>query len=68
MTKDERIKVRKTLLWLADMLMYAESTMDSGDCNNCGKVLRCAYIPKPGQLVRINCPLWAAKEDKKDDD
>lgn len=66
MTKDERIKMREALLWLADMLLYAEKTMDACDCNNCGKWMRCEYLPKPGQLVRINCPLWIKRG--QDDD
>ena len=31
------------------------------NCNNCG-AKDCPYIPEQGQIVRINCPLWVARE------
>ena len=27
-------------------------------CNDCGKRNDCEYVPKLGERVRINCPLW----------
>lgn len=30
-------------------------------CNNCG-VFDCEHRPAPGNMVRINCPLWRAME------
>lgn len=32
-----------------------------GDCNDCANARTCQYVPKPGGIVRINCPLWRAK-------
>lgn len=32
----------------------------SGCCNDCAKV-NCQYRPKPGQLVRYNCPFHEKK-------
>lgn len=30
------------------------------DCNDCGIRGTCKFSPRPGQAVRINCPLWVA--------
>ena len=32
-----------------------------GDCNDCGARRNCPHVPRPGGIVRINCPLWRAK-------
>lgn len=32
------------------------------DCNDCGAGGACQYRPRPGETVRINCPLWRAVE------
>lgn len=31
------------------------------DCNDCGIKGVCKFSPEPGQMVRINCPLWVEK-------
>ncbi len=31
------------------------------DCNDCGIKGVCKFSPQPGQMVRINCPLWVEK-------
>lgn len=31
------------------------------DCNDCGIKGICKFSPEPGQMVRINCPLWVEK-------
>jgi hypothetical protein len=36
---------------------YAQVAAQS-DCNDCGKARTCADRPRPGGIVRINCPLW----------
>lgn len=28
------------------------------DCNDCSIRRTCQYVPRPGGIVRINCPLW----------
>jgi len=33
------------------------------NCNDCAAVSSCPHRPPQGELVRINCPLWRAKED-----
>lgn len=40
-----------------DCLRNYRNIVESGDCNNCThKSHDCMYVPKPGQLVRYNCP------------
>lgn len=62
MTKDERLKLRQTLLYLADCMVAVDSMTEMHNCNDCGAVRRCAYVPEPGQPVRWNCPLWEGKK------
>jgi hypothetical protein len=40
---------------------YYSQVAAQGDCNDCGKARNCQYVPQPGGIVRINCPLWRAK-------
>ena len=40
---------------------YYTQVAAQSDCNDCGKARSCQYVPKPGGIVRINCPLWRAK-------
>ena len=40
---------------------YYTQVSAQGDCNDCGKARSCQYVPRPGSIVRINCPLWRAK-------
>ena len=44
--------------YILDTLMVYRNIDDSGDCNRCGKKKTCEYVPKPGQLVRYNCPFY----------
>lgn len=62
MTKDERFKLRQMLLYLADCMVAADSMTEMPNCNDCGIIRHCAYVPDPGQPVRWNCPLWQSKE------
>ena len=39
--------------------------VDSGDCNRCGKKETCEFVPKPGQLVRYNCPFYKRAEGER---
>ena len=46
---------------LADIVYQASEfrrIMSLPNCNNCGKNRSCEYTPKPGEFVRVNCPLW----------
>lgn len=42
---------------------YYERVGNMPDCNTCGDCTSCEYRPRPGAAVRINCPLWRAKEE-----
>ena len=57
---DEAIATAACIL---DNLMAYRSISRLPDCNTCTD-RKCQYRPKPGELVRINCPLWiGGKED-----
>lgn len=40
---------------------YYTQVAAQGDCNDCAKARNCQYVPRPGGIVRINCPLWRAR-------
>lgn len=40
---------------------YYSRVAAQNDCNDCGKARSCPHVPRPGGVVRINCPLWRAK-------
>lgn len=62
MTKDELMKLRSMLLYLADCLVAINDMWGSNNCNNCGIKNRCTYAPEVGTPVRWNCPLWQEDE------
>lgn len=41
-----------------DNLKLLRDILNSGDCNICKKKKECDYCPKPGQMVRYNCPFY----------
>ena len=45
-----------------------EHLMSLPNCNDCASSVSgfCGFCPKPGEDVRINCPLWEAKEEPTD--
>ena len=47
----------RLLIHAGECIMYFHNVSSYDDCNNCGKK-DCKYKPEPGQMVRINCPLW----------
>lgn len=53
--------VIRMLYSVADTLRYAMEIISLNDCNTCNRE-ECSYKPKPGQMVRINCPHWIEKE------
>lgn len=62
MTKEERIRVRNALLYIADCMAAVNDMQETHNCNDCGIEKRCSYAPAPGQRVRWNCPLWQERE------
>lgn len=58
---DDRIS---DVAYILDTLMAYRNIITSGDCNRCEKKMTCEYVPKPGQLVRYNCPFYEGDEQK----
>lgn len=44
--------------YLYDCLTTLKNIQDCGDCNVCASKNDCQYVPKPGQMVRYNCPFY----------
>jgi len=54
--------------YISDALMAYRNIVETGrDCNQCGAKKTGEYVPKPGQLVRYNCPLYVSEEVRADD-
>lgn len=51
-----------TVAHILDTLIVYRSIVNSGCCNDCENVNACKYTPKPGQLVRYNCPFYLRKD------
>lgn len=43
-----------------DALVLADDVAKMNNCNNCGtgQPGECKYLPRLGETVRFNCPLW----------
>lgn len=51
--------------YILEALMDYRNIIQTGDCNTC--VGKCGdYKPKPGQMVRYNCPHYLAREEKQE--
>jgi len=57
---DEEIN-RQT--YVAECLILLRNILSTGDCNDCAKKNECKYAPKPGQIVRYNCPFYEAEKE-----
>lgn len=46
--------------YILDTLMAYRNIVQTGNCNSCrmARTGLCPYLPKVGQLVRYNCPLY----------
>lgn len=42
--------------------VHSEQVAELPNCNDCGAKRDCEYIPQPGQMARINWPLWTPEE------
>ena len=60
MTKEQKALIR-LLYHAADCIQYYDRVSRLPDCNDCGKNPGCKYLPKPGEQVRINCPLYISQ-------
>lgn len=62
---DRLNKTIRDVAYILDILMSYRNIVKSGDCNTC--VGKCGdYKPKPGQMVRYNCPHYLAREEKQE--
>lgn len=62
---DRLNKVIADVAYICDVLISYRNILKSGDCNTC--VGKCGdYKPKPGQMVRYNCPHFLAREEKQE--
>lgn len=61
---DEQRKCSEEHRQLAEWLRLLKRILDSGDCNECGIQRMCRVVPKPGQQVRYNCPLFVREEER----
>ena len=58
-------RLNKTIADIAytlDSLRVLKEIYQAGNCNNCTN-RDCGYLPKPGQLIRYNCPFYKQKDD-----
>jgi len=53
--------------YILDALRAYRNVVESGDCNRCKRKQTCQYCPKPGQLVRYNCPHYQKEADHEAD-
>jgi len=50
--------------YILDCLRALRSIYETGDCNICASKKDCEYVPKPGQMVRYNCPFYKAESEE----
>lgn len=50
--------------YILDYLRVLRNILETGDCNNC-ETKNCIYKPKPGQMVRYNCPFYEKEGDNE---
>ena len=60
-------KMISNIGYVLDSLMALRNIYQTGSCNECEAVKTCEYTPKPGQMVRYNCPFYAGKPDDTED-
>lgn len=48
------------------MALRNRNIYETGDCNICASKKDCEYVPKPGQMVRYNCPFYKAESEDKE--
>ena len=49
--------------YILDCMMAYRQIARAGDCNNCKNSKECTLKPRPGQLVRYNCPHYKAENE-----
>lgn len=57
-------KTISDVAFILDNLILLRQIQSKGDCNACAcKNRDCGYMPKPGQMVRYNCPFFKAESE-----
>lgn len=51
--------------YILDTLMAYRNIVQTGNFNSCKVQKKCEIKPKPGQLVRYNCPFYYGGEQDK---
>lgn len=51
--------------YILDTLIAYRNIAKTGNCNNCGAMKNCKYVPQLGEQVRHNCPFYETKEVKE---
>lgn len=51
------------LAYIHDSLRALREIQTVGNCNTCAGRSECEYCPRPGQLVRYNCPFYKEEEN-----
>lgn len=51
---------------ILDCLMTLRDIYKTEDCNICASRKECEYMPKPGQMVRYNCPFYKTESEEKE--
>ena len=51
--------------YILDCLRNLRSIYEIGDCNNCKDEAICKFKPRPGQMVRYNCPFYEKESDNE---
>ena len=65
MTREDRMRLREFLLYLADCMLAVNDMQEMHNCNDCAIKRKCGYVPTLGQRVRWNCPLWQGDKQKE---
>jgi hypothetical protein len=61
-SNEDKQTMAEMLRYMADCIQYCDRLSFMNDCNNCGRTRECAYLPKWGEDVRINCPHWVRED------
>ena len=64
MSKNRLDETISDIAYILDSLILLRNIQSTGDCNVCINK-ECEYKPKPGQLVRYNCPFYKAGSEEK---
>lgn len=66
MTMDKLNNAIANTAYILDCLRNLRSIYETGDCNNCAVEVVCDFKPRPGQMVRYNCPFYEKNGEQHD--